>query len=70
MLLQPKIILIQILICMTGMDTRNSTTQLSDCNISSVATLECDFYVDWKVFDHLTRSLFTDSNNMTVINDL
>jgi hypothetical protein len=54
MLLQPKIILIQILICMTGMDTRNSTTQLSDCNISSVATLEYDFYVDWKVFDHLT----------------
>jgi hypothetical protein len=70
MLFQPKIILKQILISITGMDTRISKHSSVIAIFHTSQQLEYDFMSARKVFDHLTRSQFSQCNNMTDINDL
>jgi hypothetical protein len=70
MLFQPKILLKEILICMTGMDTRTPkhSSVIAIFHVSQM--LEYDSMLVRKVFDHLTSGPFTQCNIMTVTDDL
>jgi hypothetical protein len=70
MLFQPKIILKQILICMTGLDTRTPQHSSVIAIFHVSQTLDYDSVLVRKVFDHLTPGPFTQRNIVTVIDDL